>query len=53
MPYRIHLKDAVITPGPAFSGKSWNVIFDVMKERGITTLDAGGRITEPSDSTRR
>ena len=44
--YRIHSKDNTIAPGPVLSARTWDVIFDVMKERGITGLNAGGRMTD-------
>lgn len=53
MSYRMHAKDVVIAPGAAFSGQSWNVLFDVMKERGITGLDAAlKRLSKLSQVTR-
>ena len=44
--YAIHWKNNEIVPGPVLSPKTWDVIFDVMKERGITALNAAGRITD-------
>lgn len=45
-PYRINLKQNSIAPGPVFSDKTWDAIFEVMKDRRITTLNAGGRLTD-------
>jgi hypothetical protein len=44
--YTIHSKSGEIVPGPVLSQKTWDVIFDVMKERGITALNAAGRMTD-------
>jgi hypothetical protein len=44
--YRIHWKNNEIVPGPILSPKTWDVIFDIMRERGITTLNAAGRMTD-------
>ena len=44
--YRIRRQDNMIAPGPVLSENTWDVIFDVMRERRITGLNAGGRITD-------
>ncbi len=44
--FRIDSKENTIAPGPLLSDKDWDAVFAVMKERQITGLDAGGRMTD-------
>jgi len=44
--YRIDWKTNTIQPGMVVSEDQWNTIFAVMREYGITGINAGGRITD-------
>jgi hypothetical protein len=44
--YRIDWRSNTIEPGPILSSQDWDRIFAVMKEYGITGLNAGGRMTD-------
>jgi hypothetical protein len=43
---RINWKENTIEPGVLVSDKDWDDVFAVMKERAITGLNAGGRMTD-------
>jgi hypothetical protein len=44
--YRIDRKNNTIEPRPPLSERDWDTIFDVMKERQITGLNANGQMTD-------
>lgn len=44
--YRIDWKNNTIEPGMMVSDNDWDTIFSVMREHGITGLNAGGRMTD-------
>jgi hypothetical protein len=46
--YRINRKENTIEPEVLVSDKDWDAVFAVMKEHGITGLNAGGRMTDAS-----
>jgi len=45
-PYEIDTAENTIAPRRQLSGKEWDDLIDVMKERRITTLDASGWMTD-------
>lgn len=44
--YKIDRKNDTLEPRPPLSDNDWDTIFSVMKELGITGLDAGGQMTD-------
>jgi hypothetical protein len=44
--YKIDEKENAIEPAPVLNDRDWDSIFAVMKERGITALRAGGKMTD-------
>jgi RNA polymerase sigma factor (sigma-70 family) len=44
--YKVDWKSGTLEPLPPLSEKDWDTIFGVMKERGITGLNAGGLLTD-------
>jgi hypothetical protein len=44
--YKIDWKENTIHPGPVVSVNDWDAVFAVMKEHGITGLNAEGRMTD-------
>jgi hypothetical protein len=44
--YRIDWKRNALAPGPLASAKDWDTILAVMRDLGITGLDAGGQMTD-------
>lgn len=44
--YKIDRKNNTIEPRPPMSERDWDTVFGVMKEQGITGLNAGGAITD-------
>ncbi|MEX2153464.1 MAG: ankyrin repeat domain-containing protein [Gemmatimonadaceae bacterium] len=45
-PYEIDAKENSIRPRHALTEKDWDTVIGVMAEQGITTLDAGGQMTD-------
>jgi ankyrin repeat protein len=45
-PYVIDARDKGISPRRALAPKDWDAIIDAMKERRISSLDAGGEMTD-------
>lgn len=44
--YKIDWKNNSIEPGPRMSDQDWDLLFAVMKERQLTTLNANGQMTD-------
>ncbi len=44
--YKIDRKHDTLEPRPPMSGNDWNTLFAVIKELGITGLNAGGQMTD-------
>lgn len=44
--YKIDRKNNTIEPRPPLSDRDWDTVFGVMKEQGITGLNAGGVMTD-------
>jgi hypothetical protein len=44
--YRIDWQENRIDPGVIVNDKDWDAVFEVMKEQGITGINAGGRMTD-------
>lgn len=44
--YKINQSENSIEPRPPLSDRDWDTIFAVMRERGITGLNAGGQMTD-------
>lgn len=44
--YRIDWKSGTIEPRPPLSDRDWDVILDVMKQEGLTGLNAAGQMTD-------
>jgi hypothetical protein len=44
--FSVHTKTNEIVPGPVLSPKTWDIIFGVIEDRGITALNAAGRMTD-------